>query len=120
MPRLLQIQRDGQGLLSLKGLHLKRMKHFTQLHRDGLEMVTQIFEDTELLLSFPDANYDLFLMDPANGGSVFLAQRLGVPFVFNIRWTVQGKSLCDCPLTSLICPNDRSKVDRQNDWAQTG
>uniref|UniRef100_A0A3P9PAH2 UDP glucuronosyltransferase 5 family, polypeptide D1 n=1 Tax=Poecilia reticulata TaxID=8081 RepID=A0A3P9PAH2_POERE len=61
------------------------------MHMHALQMVEQIFEDEALLQSLRDAKYDLVLTDPAIGGGVLLGHRLGLPLVYNVRWTIQGE-----------------------------
>uniref|UniRef100_A0A4W5N086 UDP-glucuronosyltransferase n=1 Tax=Hucho hucho TaxID=62062 RepID=A0A4W5N086_9TELE len=89
--RLLQIQREGGGFWSRMSLELEVVKLFSESNRDLIEMMTMIFEDAELMQSFHDANYDLVLTDPATGAGTLLAHRLGLPLVFNVRWTIQGE-----------------------------
>ncbi|XP_028980378.2 UDP-glucuronosyltransferase 2C1-like isoform X4 [Esox lucius] len=105
--RLLQIQREGRGFWSRMSLEIEIGKQFYRLHKDLVEMMTMMFEDAELMRSFRTANYDLVLTDPAIGAGVFLAHRLGLPLVFNVRWTVQGEShfaIAPSPLSYVPVP----------------
>lgn len=105
--RLLQIQREGGGFWSRMSLELEMVKQFSESNRDLIEMMTMIFEDAVLMQSFHDANYDLVLTDPATGAGTLLAHRLGLPLVFNVRWTVQGEghfAIAPSPLSYVPVP----------------
>ncbi|KAM9352649.1 UDP-glucuronosyltransferase 2C1-like [Symphorus nematophorus] len=65
---------------------------FSQFHKGMSEMVTQMFEDDNLMQAFHEAKYDMVLTDPGIGGGAMLARRLQVPLVFNVRWTIQGEA----------------------------
>ncbi|XP_056144824.1 UDP-glucuronosyltransferase 2A2-like [Lampris incognitus] len=63
-----------------------------ELNKAMIATTEGVFEDAQLMQSFRDANYDLVLTDPAMGGGVLLAHRLGLPLVLNVRWTIQGEA----------------------------
>ncbi|XP_040013123.1 UDP-glucuronosyltransferase 2A3-like isoform X2 [Xiphias gladius] len=65
---------------------------FSELHKRVSELVEYIFENKELIKSLQDAKYDAVLTDPASGGGVMLAHYLGLPLVFNARWTIHGEA----------------------------
>lgn len=65
---------------------------FSQFHKGMSEMVVQIFEDKNLILSLQEAKYDVLLTDPGFGGGAILARQLQVPLVYNVRWTIQGEA----------------------------
>ncbi|KAK6306590.1 hypothetical protein J4Q44_G00235150, partial [Coregonus suidteri] len=105
--RLLQIKREGGGFWSRMSLELEVGKQFYESNKDLIEMMTMIFEDAELMQSFHDANYDLVLTDPATGAGTLLAHRLGLPLVFNVRWTIQGEghfAIAPSPLSYVPVP----------------
>ncbi|XP_052317329.1 UDP-glucuronosyltransferase 2A1-like [Oncorhynchus keta] len=105
--RKLQIQREGGSFWSRMSLELEVAKQIYELHKDLVVMMTTIFEDAELMHSLHDANYDLVLTDPAIGGGVFLAHRIGLPLVFNVRWTVLGEghfTIAPSPLSYVPLP----------------
>uniref|UniRef100_H3C2E2 UDP-glucuronosyltransferase n=1 Tax=Tetraodon nigroviridis TaxID=99883 RepID=H3C2E2_TETNG len=89
--RTLKMRREGASLWSHLRLEYDLMEFFYQIHKRVVEMIVEMFEDAELMQSLRDANYDLVLTDPAGGGGVLLAHRLGLPLVLNVRWTVQGE-----------------------------
>lgn len=68
------------------------VNQFYQFHQKMSEMIVQVFEDENLMRSLHDAKYDVVLTDPGIGGGAMLAQRLQVPLVFNVRWTIQGEA----------------------------
>ncbi|KAL0979600.1 hypothetical protein UPYG_G00187110 [Umbra pygmaea] len=105
--QLLQVQREGGGFWSRLSLEFELVKRFYELHMDFVKMITMIFEDAKLMQSFQAAKFDLLLTDPAFGGGVFLAHRLGLPLVFNARWTVQGDghfAIAPSPLSYVPLP----------------
>uniref|UniRef100_A0A671P1I8 Uncharacterized protein n=1 Tax=Sinocyclocheilus anshuiensis TaxID=1608454 RepID=A0A671P1I8_9TELE len=65
LPRLLQIQRQGRSFWNEMALILMN--------------------------SLKEATHDIVLTDPAFGAGVLLAHRLGLPLVFNVRWTMYGE-----------------------------
>ncbi|CAJ1056442.1 UDP-glucuronosyltransferase 2C1-like isoform X1 [Xyrichtys novacula] len=77
---------------------------FSQFHKGMSEMVSQMFEDENLMKSLREAKYDLVLTDPGIGGGAMLARWLQVPLVFNVRWTIQGEAHL------LIAPSPLSYV----------
>ncbi|XP_034086163.1 UDP-glucuronosyltransferase 2C1-like isoform X1 [Gymnodraco acuticeps] len=87
---MINMRRRGASLWSRISLEYEMGKQFSQMHKNQVEMVGEIFENTQLMQSLNDAKYDLVLTDPGLGGGVFLGHRLGLPLVFNVRWTVQG------------------------------
>ncbi|XP_017283354.1 UDP-glucuronosyltransferase 2A2-like [Kryptolebias marmoratus] len=89
--RTLDIRRQGASLWTRLSLVHDLMTQTYLMHKMVLQMVKVIFEDDKLMQSLHDANFDLVLTDPAFGGGVFLARRLGLPLVFNARWTIQGE-----------------------------
>lgn len=65
---------------------------FSHFHKGMSEMVIQIFEDENLMLSLQKAKYEVLLTDPGFGGGAILARKLQVPLVYNVRWTIQGEA----------------------------
>lgn len=74
--------------IQLRQVTLDQFIHF---HKGMSEMVTQLFEDENLMLSLQEAKYDVLLTDPGFGGGAILARQLRVPLVYNVRWTIQGE-----------------------------
>ncbi|XP_037553313.1 UDP-glucuronosyltransferase 1A5-like, partial [Nematolebias whitei] len=89
--RTLGIRRQGASLSTRLSLVHDLMTQTSLMHKMVLQMVEVIFEDDELMQSLHNAKFDLVLTDPAFGGGAFLAHRLGLPLVFNARWTIRGE-----------------------------
>lgn len=89
---VIKIKRSKESAWARFALDMELKNKFFELHRKVCEVVTHIFENKELMKSFQDAKYDAVLTDPANGGGVMLAHYLGLPLVFNARWTVHGEA----------------------------
>lgn len=89
--RMLTMRREGASVWSRMCLEYELVEEFKQMNKHVVEMVRQMFEDTKLMQSFHDAKYDLVLTDPGIGTGVLHAHRLGLPLVFNVRWTIQGE-----------------------------
>ncbi|XP_013870085.1 UDP-glucuronosyltransferase 2A1 isoform X3 [Austrofundulus limnaeus] len=89
--KTLDIRRQGASLWTRLSLVHDLFEQAYLMHKLVLQMVETIFEDEKLMQSLRDAKFDLVLTDPAFGGGVFMAQRLGLPLVFNARWTIQGE-----------------------------
>uniref|UniRef100_A0A8C1HCE3 UDP-glycosyltransferases domain-containing protein n=2 Tax=Cyprinus carpio TaxID=7962 RepID=A0A8C1HCE3_CYPCA len=80
---------------------------FEEMHRNQLVLMGKIFENKDLMASLQTAKYDLVLTDPAFGGGVFLAHRLGLPLVLNVRWTMHGEAhyeIAPSPLSYVPVP----------------
>ncbi|KAM4616681.1 UDP-glucuronosyltransferase 2C1-like [Polymixia lowei] len=89
--RMVNLRLEGASFWVRMLLEFELMEQFYHLHKSMLNMIEDIFEDAELMQSFRDARYDVVLTDPAIGGGVLLAHRLGLPLVLNVRWTIQGE-----------------------------
>ncbi|XP_073320140.1 UDP-glucuronosyltransferase 2A2-like [Pagrus major] len=89
---VIRIKRSKGSAWAHFALQLELKDKFFELHKKVCEVVTHILENKELIKSLQDAKYDMVLTDPANGGGVILAHYLGLPLVFNARWTVHGEA----------------------------
>lgn len=104
---MLNMRREGASLWSRISLEYELMEQFYQINKLVLQMVGKMFENTKLMQTLIDAKYDLVLTDPAIGGGVLLAHRLGLPLVLNVRWTVQGDghhAIAPSPLSYVPIP----------------
>ncbi|XP_041965534.1 UDP-glucuronosyltransferase 2A1-like isoform X3 [Alosa sapidissima] len=104
---LLQLRMEGRSFFKDMTLGNSVVERFSEMHRDICTMVATIFEDENLMRSLREAKYDLVLTDPAFGGGVFLARRLQLPMVFNVRWTVHGEAhfaIAPSPLSYVPFP----------------
>lgn len=88
--KLVNMRRKG-SLWSRVSLEYELLVQFYELNKQVVEMMADMFENTRMMQSLHDAGYDLVLTDPAIGGGVLLAHRLGLPLVLNVRWTIQGE-----------------------------
>ncbi|KAK9522055.1 hypothetical protein VZT92_018547 [Zoarces viviparus] len=89
--KMINMQRKGASLWARMSLHFELLEQFYEMHKVPIQMVGQIFENTKLMQSLHDAKYDVFLTDPATGAGVLLGHRLGLPLVFNVRWTLHDE-----------------------------
>ncbi|XP_067377062.1 UDP-glucuronosyltransferase 2B31-like [Channa argus] len=105
--KMLNIQRKGASLWTRLSIEYELTINFYKLHEKQLEMVEEMFENTKLMQSLHDAKYDLVLTDPSHGGGALVGHRLGLPLVFNVRWTIQGEghqAIAPSPLSYVPIP----------------
>ncbi len=95
------MQRQGRSFWNEIALADEVYSKFTEFHQQICNMTAAMFENETLMNSLKDAAYDLVLTDPAFGGGVLLAHRLGLPLVFNVRWTMYGEAHFDVVLHLL-------------------
>ncbi|XP_059205992.1 UDP-glucuronosyltransferase 2A2-like [Centropristis striata] len=104
---VIKIKRSKGSAWARFALDMELKDKFFELHKKVCEVVVHLFENKELMKSFRDAEYDVVLTDPANGGGVMLAHYLGLPLVFNARWTVHGEAhfaIAPSPLSYVPLP----------------
>uniref|UniRef100_A0AAQ6IP30 UDP-glucuronosyltransferase n=1 Tax=Anabas testudineus TaxID=64144 RepID=A0AAQ6IP30_ANATE len=104
---LLTMRREGASLWSRISMEYELMIQVYEMNKKLLQTVEGMFENIKLMQSLRDAKYDLLLTDPAIGGGVLLGHRLGLPLVFNVRWTVQGEghlAIAPSPLSYVPIP----------------
>ncbi|XP_031420549.1 UDP-glucuronosyltransferase 2A1-like isoform X2 [Clupea harengus] len=104
---LLQARRKGRSFFKDMARGKWVSEWLSGLHRDICTMVAAIFEDESLMKTLQDAKYDLVLTDPSFGGGVFLAHRLHLPLVLNVRWTIHGEAhyaIAPSPLSYVPYP----------------
>ncbi|XP_067292890.1 UDP glucuronosyltransferase 5 family, polypeptide A5 [Pseudorasbora parva] len=80
---------------------------FEEMHCNQLALMGKIFDNKDLMDSLHTTKYDLVLTDPAFGGGVFLARRLLLPLVLNVRWTMHGEAhyeIAPSPLSYVPVP----------------
>nr|XP_057926344.1 UDP-glucuronosyltransferase 2A2-like [Doryrhamphus excisus] len=105
--RVLKMLRKGSSLWTYLSAQYQVMNYFYELNNLVVQMLGDIFEDKEMMKSFHDAKYDMVLTDPAFGGGVLLAHRLGLPLVLNVRWAIQGDGhhmIAPSPLSYVPIP----------------
>ncbi|XP_054869634.1 UDP-glucuronosyltransferase 2A2-like [Amphiprion ocellaris] len=104
---VIKIKRSKGSAWARFALDMELKDKFFELHKQICEVVVYMFENRELMKSFQEAKYDVVLTDPANGGGVLLAHYLGLPLVFNARWTVHGEAhfaIAPSPLSYVPLP----------------
>lgn len=101
---MLKMRREGASLWKWISLEYNLVTAFYETYKSMMQMMVDMFENTELMQSLHNAKYDLVLTDPTVGGGVFLSHRLGLPLVLNVRGTVQGDG------HSAIAPSPLSYV----------
>ncbi|XP_049902913.1 UDP-glucuronosyltransferase 2A2-like [Epinephelus moara] len=104
---VIKIKQSKASVWARFALDMELKDKFFELHKKICEVVVYIFENTALMKSLQDAKYDVVLTDPANGGGVMLAHYLGLPLVFNARWTVHGEAhfaIAPSPLSYVPLP----------------
>ncbi|XP_047448480.1 UDP-glucuronosyltransferase 2B31-like isoform X2 [Mugil cephalus] len=105
--RMVNIRRQGAAFWTRLSLEYELVDQFYQMNKQVLKMIQEVFEDKKLIKALHDAKYDLFLTDPAVGAGVLLGHRLGLPLVFNVRWTIQGEghqAIAPSPLSYVPIP----------------
>ncbi|XP_037114951.1 UDP-glucuronosyltransferase 2A1-like [Syngnathus acus] len=105
--RMLHLRRAGASLWKKLALEYELVNQFYNLNQQTVDMMAKIFEDREMMRNLQEANYEVVLADPAIGGGVLLAHRLGLPLVLNVRWTVQGEAhlaIAPSPLSYVPIP----------------
>ncbi|MCI4381903.1 hypothetical protein PGIGA_G00257160 [Pangasianodon gigas] len=86
---------------------VESMKMLSEIHEKICNMTAMIFENETLMKSLQEAKFDMVLADPAMGGGVLLAHKLGLPLVFNVRWTILGDghfAIAPSPLSYVPVP----------------
>lgn len=105
--KMLNLRRDGASSWSRIALEYELVEQFYQMHKHMVKMVGDMFDDEKMMQELQDAKFDLVLTDPAIGGGVLLAHRLGLPLVLNVRWTIQGEAhyaIAPSPLSYIPIP----------------
>ncbi|XP_053182149.1 UDP-glucuronosyltransferase 2A2-like [Scomber japonicus] len=108
--KLMLMRREGASIWTRMSLEYEYLLQFYQVNKQVVNMMTNVFEDKKLIQSLQDTKYDVFLTDPGLGGGVLLAHRLGLPLVFNVRWTIQGEAhltIAPTPLSYVPVPPTR-------------
>lgn len=104
---VIEIKRSKGSVWARLALDMELKDKFFELHKKVCEVIVHMFEDEKLMRSLQEAKYDTVLTDPANGGGVMLAHYLGLPLVFNTRWTVHGEAhfaIAPSPLSYVPLP----------------
>ncbi|KAA8592512.1 hypothetical protein FQN60_017967 [Etheostoma spectabile] len=87
-------------------------------HKTVVNQMQDMFEDAKLMQLFQEAKYDVVLTDPCFGGGVLLAHQLGLPLVFNVRWTIMEDghhTVAPSPLSYVPIPGLKL-TDKMTFW----
>ena len=101
---LLKIQKEGKSLWMRMKLEMETAEKAFEMHNKTRKLLEVLFENKTLVQSLQDAKYDLVLADPFTPGGPILAHYLGLPLVFNVRWTSEGEghfSIAPSPLSYI-------------------
>ncbi|XP_067377059.1 UDP-glucuronosyltransferase 2B31-like isoform X2 [Channa argus] len=90
--KTLHLSRNGASFWTSVSMAYEKTVQLFEIHKNQLQMIGEMFENTKLIQSLRDEKYDLMLTEPSICGGVFLGHRLGLPLVFNVRWTIQGEA----------------------------
>lgn len=92
LQRSLEIRRRQGSLKAFLDFYWNLFSMIKENQQDVANMVVSIFENKTLIKELKEAEYDLFLTDPAFPGGVLLAHYLQLPMVFNVRWIFNGEA----------------------------
>ncbi|XP_056621928.1 UDP-glucuronosyltransferase 2A3-like [Triplophysa dalaica] len=104
--KLLNILRDGSVWARLN-LEIKMWQSFMEMIEAEHDLITNMFENQQLLQSLKETKYDLMLTDPAMYGGTILAHYLKLPLVYNVRWTIYSEghfAIAPSPLSYVPSP----------------
>uniref|UniRef100_A0A8C9W2B4 UDP-glucuronosyltransferase n=1 Tax=Scleropages formosus TaxID=113540 RepID=A0A8C9W2B4_SCLFO len=104
---LLQIRIEGASFWTQIKMSFEFIVKWSEMHYHVCNMIHEMFQDSRLMQSLQASEYDLVLTDPATGGGVLLAHRLGLPLVLNVRWTSLGEghfAIAPSPLSYVPFP----------------
>ncbi|KAM9766010.1 UDP-glucuronosyltransferase 2A2-like [Menidia menidia] len=104
---VIKIKRSKGSAWARFALDMELKDKFYEFHKKVCEIVVHIFENKTLMQSLQEAQYDAVLTDPVDGGGTFLAHYLGLPLVYNARWTVHGEAhfaVAPSPLSYVPLP----------------
>uniref|UniRef100_A0A3P8VZH1 UDP-glucuronosyltransferase n=1 Tax=Cynoglossus semilaevis TaxID=244447 RepID=A0A3P8VZH1_CYNSE len=104
---VIKIKRSQGSMWAQLALNMDLKERFFEFHKKICEVIVYMFENKELMKSIQESKYDLVLTDPANAGGVMLAHYLGLPLVFNVRWTIHGEAhfaVAPSPLSYVPLP----------------
>lgn len=103
----LQARRQKTSFWGKIMFEVESAKRFAEINEMICNLTAIIFENETLMKSLQEAKFDMVLTDPAMGGGVLLAHKLGLPLVFNVRWTIHGEghfAIAPSPLSYVPIP----------------
>ncbi|XP_052007960.1 UDP-glucuronosyltransferase 2A1-like [Xyrauchen texanus] len=93
--KMINHDRGNSTLLSVLNLHVDMFNSLFKVHGMICDLVTNIFENDELMKALKERQYDVVLTDPNWGSGILLAHKLQLPMVYNVRWTICGEGHLD-------------------------
>ncbi|GAA6218622.1 UDP-glucuronosyltransferase 2A1-like [Lates japonicus] len=119
MTRMLQLRRHyHNSTLAYVKAGEEFMTMMQHGHKAVVDKMQKIFEDAKLMQFLEEAKYDVVMTDPCFGGGVLLARRLGLPLVFNVRWTIMEdghSTVAPSPLSYVPIPGSEL-TDKMTFW----
>ncbi|XP_062311811.1 UDP-glucuronosyltransferase 2C1-like [Osmerus eperlanus] len=103
----MKAQRERASALTFFKLTQQFMSMISEAHLLSCQMVSRLLDDQDVVKGLKDAQYDLFLTDPAIAGGVVLAKYLQLPLVLNVRWITSGEghfAIAPSPLSYIPVP----------------
>ncbi|KAM4602839.1 UDP-glucuronosyltransferase 1A5-like [Polymixia lowei] len=91
LKKLLDIERGKSSVLNFFSMQLEAFDFLSKVPKMQSEMARNMFENTELMNTIKESQYDLVLTDPAWGAGILLAHYLKLPLVYNVRWVTSGE-----------------------------
>ncbi|KAK7934027.1 hypothetical protein WMY93_004923 [Mugilogobius chulae] len=105
--QMVRMKREGASVWTRVAQEIDMLKAFYEMNAQMVQMMEEMFENQKLMQELKDENYDLVLTDPGLAAGVFMAHRLGLPLVLNVRWTIQGEgheAIAPTPLSYVPIP----------------
>uniref|UniRef100_A0A3P8VJS5 UDP-glucuronosyltransferase n=1 Tax=Cynoglossus semilaevis TaxID=244447 RepID=A0A3P8VJS5_CYNSE len=118
--QLIIIQREGKSAWTRFKLELEVTQKAAEMSEKMSKTIVQLLENQDLIETFHKTKFDLVLTDPAIPGGVILAHYLGLPLVYNVRWTSHGEGHFDIapsplsyiPLTGTLLSDKMNFLER--------
>ncbi|XP_059362129.1 UDP-glucuronosyltransferase 2A1-like [Carassius carassius] len=109
-------ERGKSSWLSAVWLFWDMISVIYETHEMICQLITNILESEEILKTLKENQYDLLLTDPGWGAGIFLAHKLKLPMVYNVRWTTVGEGhfeIAPSPLSYIPITGSRNP-DKMN------
>ncbi|XP_067104640.1 UDP-glucuronosyltransferase 2B13-like [Osmerus mordax] len=91
LDKIIAIERGQSSMLNFLSMQLEVFSFMSRVPAMVCDMVTNMFNDEDLMATLKETQYDLVLTDPGWGGGILLARYLQLPLVYNVRWVTSGE-----------------------------
>ncbi|XP_046898731.1 UDP-glucuronosyltransferase 2A1-like [Hypomesus transpacificus] len=91
LDKIIAIERGQSSMLNFLSMQLEAFSFMSKVPAMVCDMVTNMFNDEDLMATLKETQYDLVLTDPGWGGGILLARYLQLPLVYNVRWVTSGE-----------------------------